>query len=151
MKTDRSPAPQMQAVRRIEVSDSKGYRGSSSGPMAGSQPPPFGRGRDVEKDRWRGPLSKSLLGDGEGGIAEEVVDLEQLGESAGVRVVALGGQDRVPEPRVSAGQDLAQDGLVVEVRRVVQAQPAWGEGRDHTTAVRLEQLLGERVHGRELE
>jgi len=48
-----------------------------------------------------------------------VVDGKQLGESAGVGVVFLGGEDRVAECFVVSGEDLLQDGLVVDVGRFV--------------------------------
>src|SRR5262245_44229839 len=50
------------------------------------------------------------LSNAQRGIAEEVVDLEELGEGAGVGVVFLGGEDGVSEPWVLSGKDLSQDG-----------------------------------------
>src|SRR3990172_753588 len=87
----------------------------------------------------------------EGGIAEEVIDGEKLGERTAFRVSPLGGQNGVAQTRVRLVEDLLQEQLVELVRRRVQAQPARRERGNRSLALGLQYLLGQRVEVGEVE
>lgn len=57
----------------------------------------------------------------QGRVAEEVIDGEELGKGAGVRVGGLRGQDGVPKPLVFSGSELAEERLVEDVGGVVES------------------------------
>jgi hypothetical protein len=87
----------------------------------------------------------------EGGIAEEVVDRDELGESAGGGVAALGGEDGVPEPFVPLLKESFEQELVHPMGGSVEAQTAGREGGDGATGFGFQQRFGERVEIGEME
>jgi len=58
------------------------------------------------------------------GVAEEMIDREQLGEGAGLGVSLLGFEHGVAEPLVASVEELVDERFLVAFGRLVQAETA---------------------------
>ena len=61
------------------------------------------------------------------GVAEEVIDGEQLGKSAGLGISLLGFEHGVAESLVASVEKLVHERFLVTLRGLVQAETARGE------------------------
>jgi hypothetical protein len=67
-------------------------------------------------------MHEDLLTDLRSGVAEEVVDGEELGHETGLRVGSLRGEEGVSEALVVSGGDLGHEGAVVLVGGAVEGE-----------------------------
>lgn len=80
-----------------------------------------------------------------------MVDLQKLGHLTGVGVGSLRGEDRIAEPLVTPRRDLFEQGLVVQVGGLVDAQAARRESGNGALAFCLDQGLGQGVERQKVE